>query len=79
MKPKPPRSKDKAPAGKIHPPRTLLLRQHVGTATAGRLCNYEMATALNGTPIIKSLQTGKWYTLPWESIINLAVEAGIDQ
>lgn len=64
--------------GQIHPPRTMFLRVHCGEATAGKL-KYEMATAIAGMPIVESKQTGKWFTLSWQQIIDMAVKAGIDE
>ena len=64
--------------GEIHPKRTMFLRCHVGDARSGNTA-YEMSTnASCMNPIIQSKQTGKWFTLSWQDIIELAVEAGID-
>ena len=63
--------------GKVYPPRSMFLRVHCGEATAGKL-KYEMATLIAGMPIVESKQTGKWFTLSWQEIIDLAVKAGID-
>ncbi len=64
--------------GTIHPPRTMFLRVHCGEAKAGKL-KYEMATHIAGMPIVESKQTGKWFTLTWQDIIEQAVRAGIDE
>jgi hypothetical protein len=55
----------------------MFLRNHVGAAQQGKL-KYELATNMNGTPIIHSLQTDKWFVLSWQDILNLAEKAGID-
>lgn len=60
------------------PPRTMILRVHCGEATSGKL-KYEMSTAIAGMPVVQSKQTGKWFSLSWETIIDLAVKAGIDE
>ena len=64
--------------GKIHPKKTLFFRQNVGSAEAdGR--SYEMSMNVGGShPIIQSRQTEKWFTLSWQEIIDMAIEAGID-
>jgi len=63
--------------GEIHKPRTLFLRNHVGEATRGKL-SYKMSTLMIGTPVVQSCQTGQWFTLSWENILELARAAGID-
>jgi len=55
----------------------MFLRTHVGEASEGKR-KYEMATNMDGTPIIESKQTGKWFSLSWNDILNLAEKAGID-
>jgi len=75
--------KDKGTIGKegigmLYAPETLFLRNDVGTAS-GNGQTYEMTTNFgNMAPIIRSRQTGKWFVLPWQEIIELAVKAGID-
>jgi hypothetical protein len=63
--------------GRVYPPKSMFLRNHVGEAQQGKL-KYEMATNMNGAPIIHSLQTDKWFVLSWQDILNLAEKAGID-
>jgi len=41
---------------------------------------YELAIQRGDkAPIVRSNTTGKWFTLTWAEIINLAVDAGIDK
>ena len=64
--------------GKVYPARTLMFRVCVGTAQSGGN-KYEMTTAVEDmSPIVFSEQTGKWFTLPWSDIIDMARDAGID-
>lgn len=63
--------------GEILPPKSMILRQHIGEASCGDL-KYEMSTGMNGAPIVHSKQTGKWFTLSWKDILELADKAGID-
>lgn len=63
--------------GEILPSTSLMLRNHVGEASCGDL-KYEMSTGMNGAPIVRSKQTGKWFTLSWQAILELADKAGID-
>jgi len=56
----------------------MFLRVHCGEAKSGKL-KYEMSTAIAGMPIVESKQTGKWFTLSWQAIIDMAVKAGIDE
>ena len=71
------RSKDGLGIGRVYPKGSMFLRTHVGEADDGKR-KYEMATNMNGTPIIESKQTGKWFSLSWQDILNLAEKAGID-
>jgi len=75
QKPKP---KTTETIGKIYPKHSLFLRNVVGTAESGKL-KYDMTYLMNGQPMIESKQTGKWFTLEWGQIIDLAVKAGIDK
>ncbi len=63
--------------GRLHPPRSMFLRVHVGEASLGKR-KYEMSTGINGSPIIHSKQTGKWFSLTWKDILTLAEKSGID-
>lgn len=64
--------------GKIHDSKTLFFRIEVGAAaTVG--VNYELALCANtNVPIVRSGKTGKWFTLAWGDIVNLAIKAGIN-
>lgn len=63
--------------GKVYPAKSMFFRNHVGTADDGER-KFEMATSMNGTPILQSAKTGKWFLLSWQDIIDLAGKAGID-
>lgn len=63
--------------GQIHAPDSLFLRTYVGKATAEDGVEYEMAIQPNGAPIVECKNTGKWFTLSWTNILNLAADAGI--
>lgn len=64
--------------GRIHAPDTMFLRMHVGEAKSGDM-GYELDTNMAAAnPIVRSKQSGKWFTLSWQDIIELAIEAGID-
>jgi len=57
-----------------------MLRMAVGTAKDAEGLEYEMTTAVaGGYPIIRSLKTGRWFTLSWIDILELAIERGIDE
>ena len=63
--------------GKVYPAKSMFFRNHVGTADDGER-KFELATSMNGTPILQSAKTGKWFLLSWQEIIDLAEKAGID-
>jgi hypothetical protein len=67
--------------GKIYKKDTLFLRVAVGKATKKTTgIVYQMATIANtGVPVIQSEKTGQWFTLGWDEIISLAINAGIDK
>ena len=64
--------------GKIHPSTTLFMTVHVGEADRGEF-KYDMSTGMSMSPIIRSTLTGKFFTLSWQDVLNLAVAAGIDK
>jgi len=64
--------------GSLHQPHALFLRTQCGETT-GTNRRYELSTnASDGSPIIHSNKTGQWFTLGWTDIIDMAIEAGID-
>lgn len=66
--------------GKIHPKKTMFLRVEVGTATDKNKNTYVLSTnAKDNCPIVCCTKTGKWFTLSWKDIVNLARDAGIDK
>jgi len=65
--------------GELHLAETMILRVNVGKAEGLAGENYHCTvSASTYQPIVRSEQTGKYYTLPWEDIIALAVARGID-
>lgn len=56
---------------------TLLMRNHIGSAE-GEGKSYDLATSLNGSPMVQSSVTGRTFHLAWDDIVKLAIEAGID-
>ena len=65
-------------SGKIIEKDTMILRKFIGEAEdEGK--KYEICVNMNGSPLIESKQTGKYYSLGWEDILKMAVEAGIDE
>lgn len=65
--------------GKFLDPKKLSLRTRIGTCSVDGK-DYEMQIILQtNQPIIESLQTGKKFTLTWEDIFELAIQAGIDK
>ena len=63
--------------GKIYPSKSLILRVDCGAADDGSQ-TYKMSTTMTGEPIIESGSTGKYFVLRWQDIIEMAIEAGID-
>jgi purine-nucleoside phosphorylase len=64
--------------GTMHPKETLIMRMGMGTASCGSQ-SYELSTGIAGNPIIKSETTGKYFSLSWADLIEVARVAGIDK
>lgn len=65
--------------GELHDPKTMFFRVAVGNAKSSAGEGYEFTVnAGDYAPIIRSNQTGKWFTLSWEDIVSLAIAKGID-
>jgi hypothetical protein len=74
--------KEVAPHGTLHGPRTLFLTTHGGKATAtinGREETFQLTCAGigPGAPMVRCERTGIWFTLSWEDILAMALDAGI--
>lgn len=63
--------------GEIIGPEVLIMREHVGTATAKDGTVFEMSQNLDRSPLIENKKSGKKYALSWAEIIDLAIENGI--
>jgi hypothetical protein len=63
--------------GTIHSKDTLMLRVYCGTAKSADE-GYDLTTSTSGNPIVQSKSTGKFFSLGWQEIIGLAIEAGIN-
>lgn len=65
--------------GTIHPKKSLFLRIETGSAEANGI-KYELTINMgNNAPIVSSSKTGKYFTLSWSDIINLAIDRGINK
>ena len=65
--------------GKVHPKTALFLRQGVGSAEGEGGLSYDLCTTMSGAPMVQSKHTGQTFILDWSDIINMAVEAGVDE
>ena len=66
--------------GKVHPKGTMFLRHSVGTCKDEEGREYEMTAHVSDmSPIIHSETSGKYFTLSWTDIMNLAIKAGVDK
>ncbi|PAT41186.1 hypothetical protein CK623_02795 [Vandammella animalimorsus] len=63
--------------GTIHSRDSAFLRMACGDAKAPGV-TYELNTGINGAPLIRSGKTGKWFSVSWEELLRLAIDAGID-
>jgi len=65
-------------AGILHDRAKLFLREDIGKAEDQNRNLYEMALGNGFIPMVRSAKTGKFFELPWEEIIDMAKDAGID-
>lgn len=57
----------------------MILKTVVGTATAKCGTIYTLyQSATTGSPLVLCAKSGKYFSLPWEQIVDLAIKAGID-
>lgn len=64
-------------SGRIKPKGSFYLRVHVGKGDQGDK-HYEMSFINGNIPAIESKQTGKFFVLSWNDILDMAVQGGID-
>ncbi len=65
--------------GKIIKKDSLVLRFAIGKAVDENTTNeYELTNDCNGRPLVKSLKSGKSWTITWNELIQLAIENGVD-
>jgi hypothetical protein len=64
--------------GGLYEPGAMILREARGKFEDDKGNAFECSSTMTGQPIVESGQTGRVFVLDWESIINLAVEQGID-
>lgn len=65
--------------GKIHGKGFMTLHMDCGTAKTDEYKLDLSTNASNGSPMVRNSVTNKWFTLNWQEIIDLAIEAGIDK
>lgn len=65
--------------GEILPKRMFVMTVAVGEATGSDNKSYELLTSMCGSPVVLSKQTGKYYVLNWDDILDMAVETGIEE
>jgi hypothetical protein len=72
---------EKATVGTLHPQKTMFFRQHVGTiGPKGDVDRYELSVNMSGySPIVHDKKSGTWFTLSWPEILDLAIQAGINE
>ncbi|SDB03545.1 hypothetical protein SAMN05660653_00159 [Desulfonatronum thiosulfatophilum] len=70
---------NQAKIGGILKPGTLFYREYKGEITDYYGNYYVLSIANMSTPVVRSLQTGKYFALPFHDIVKLAQEAGIDE
>jgi len=65
--------------GTIYSPDHIFVRVEIGSATGHDGAKYDLGTSVDGQPLIRSSKTGKTFSLSWNELLNMAVDAGIDE
>ena len=65
--------------GTIYSQEKMFVRVACGTASGHGGTKYDLDTTLDGQPLIRSSKTGKTYSFSWNELLNMAVDAGIDE
>lgn len=64
-------------AGTVHSKDKMFLRKFIGTCDAEEHGEIEMNINMDGTPCIESKATGQNWTLGWQELVHMAIEAGV--
>jgi len=64
--------------GTVHNKDALFMTFAVGEAKSDDN-TFELNTSMSGSPIVRCVETGKWFSLGWSEILQLADEAGITE
>lgn len=66
--------------GLIKGRQTLFFRADCGEAQEQGGDKYELSTNMGGgMPIVRNERTGKWWTITWKEMIDIAKKMGIDE
>lgn len=63
--------------GRIYPSESLILHTSQGSARSAEHGEFELNTNLDGSPLIRSEKTGKYWSIGWQELLGMAVDAGI--
>lgn len=66
-----------AEMGTMIPKESLIMTVHMGEA-GNSTHQYGLATNLSGNPVIESKTSGKRYSFSWQSLIDYAIQRGIN-
>jgi hypothetical protein len=70
----------KGVAGMLYDDGTLFLRFECGKATSTDTgITYELCTNVDGSPIVRSSKTGRYFTMSWHQLIGAAIAAKINE
>lgn len=64
-------------AGTIRDEKYMSLRKFIGTCDADEHGELSMNIHMDGTPCIESKSTGQTWTIGWQELIHMAIEAGV--
>lgn len=63
---------------KVFPITAMILREDRGSAKDDAGIRYELATDMAGRMMVRSGKTNQWCVITWEDVLELAIEAGVN-
>lgn len=63
--------------GKVYPAGAMF--SYAFSASGHSAPQYVLSTSIQNTPEIKSVKTGKLWTIGWNELLELAIAAGVDE
>lgn len=63
--------------GKTYPRDRMFMTFAAGNAQSEVHGEFDLGTGLNGAPVIRSIKTGKSWSVDWQELLDMAISAGV--